>query len=964
MWLDTFRLWRRRTFFAATAAAAVAGTHVARHGTETARIAAIAIVVAVVACWIASSLSLRRTINDPARLARKLGKAENASVGDRAERAVRLVSSSKTAEDPLAAALAHVHLDRLLASVRPATLVRDGQRRASLGRTAVIGIVAALLFTLAFSPLRFLEGANVLMAHNGRAPLSFDWLKSVSCDLHPPKYLGLEGRSLVWPRSIRVPKGTTVTISARPRYDDRQLILTDGTLEVPFVSDGRGRLTAGWTIADDTVLEVAARFGDVLIVHQDRIEAQSIKDEAPKVTVDGTPKTIHLLDATEIPIRYEITDDHGLTQVDLVLRAGSKESRRVLTKHDGIVPWDRGSTVLQRDDRFLVGAYMPVEATIEARDNDPIDGPKWGRSKPLVLVPPTLGEKESLRYEALRNLRDDLLDLLASRLENAPPNTPDERKALATRELQAHQAFERAVMDASDRQYGGIHVSRRMRSFLAGQLERLAKAAKEACPSASEQSCKEGLTRLADVTGDSALALDVLVQTLSTRDSIAIARKLSDVADEAADGARMIRQPESGGGQEPGRGRVRLDTAMLVLRGGGDSLLRLGGLGGDLGEVVGIGVRNVERCMIREDTHCAELAATHLAMRLRKPYPSFSGGGGSSGAESGGMPGLDDSAAGAAGGQSMDAFDSIGDDVAKLAKEHAQRIDEVRDAVSEAMESVGMDGLQDVAREHAKHLREAVRSLPTHASDTSSAEGAAVQVREQAERMADALDRASLSEADQAANNALKATDEAKVVADRQLDLFGNPSRLGGEIARVREQLEREQSWVREQLERLRQAASQQSRERLQGESRSERDLADRARRIGEQARSGDNPVPKSTMDTLELAEQAMRDAADALNKADGERAMSHQRKAQRLLETASEALKEPKREDANSLEESARDVDDGKGDVSLGSVDIPSADAFRGPEAFRRRVVEGLSGPVDPSLRDAVRRYTEGLLR
>ena len=33
--------------------------------------------------------------------------------------------------------------------------------------------------------------------------------------------------------------------------------------------------------------------------------------------------------------------------------------------------------------------------------------------------------------------------------------------------------------------------------------------------------------------------------------------------------------------------------------------------------------------------------------------------------------------------------------------------------------------------------------------------------------------------------------------------------------------------------------------------------------------RVGDNPVPKSTMDTLELAEQAMRNAADALHRAE-----------------------------------------------------------------------------------------------
>jgi hypothetical protein len=42
----------------------------------------------------------------------------------------------------------------------------------------------------------------------------------------------------------------------------------------------------------------------------------------------------------------------------------------------------------------------------------------------------------------------------------------------------------------------------------------------------------------------------------------------------------------------------------------------------------------------------------------------------------------------------------------------------------------------------------------------------------------------------------------------------------------------------------------------------------------------------------------------------------------------------------------------------------VPRADDFKGPEAFRRRVVEGLGGSADPRLRDAVRRYAEGLLK
>ena len=43
---------------------------------------------------------------------------------------------------------------------------------------------------------------------------------------------------------------------------------------------------------------------------------------------------------------------------------------------------------------------------------------------------------------------------------------------------------------------------------------------------------------------------------------------------------------------------------------------------------------------------------------------------------------------------------------------------------------------------------------------------------------------------------------------------------------------------------------------------------------------------------------------------------------------------------------------------------DIPKAEAHKGPEEFRRRVTKGLSEPASGRLKDAVRRYAEGLLR
>jgi len=57
-------------------------------------------------------------------------------------------------------------------------------------------------------------------------------------------------------------------------------------------------------------------------------------------------------------------------------------------------------------------------------------------------------------------------------------------------------------------------------------------------------------------------------------------------------------------------------------------------------------------------------------------------------------------------------------------------------------------------------------------------------------------------------------------------------------------------------------------------------------------------------------------------------------------------------------------DKEDPEAKNTTGKADIPGKDKFKGPEAFRKRVMDGLSGPVDPSLKEAVKRYAEGLLK
>src|SRR6185312_2985005 len=96
-------------------------------------------------------------------------------------------------------------------------------------------------------------------------------------------------------------------------------------------------------------------------------------------------------------IKYEAADDHGLREVHLVLRSAGREDRRVLTHLDGETRSDAGGRVLRLVDPFLKKSHAPVEVTVEAKDNDPLSGPKWGASPAITVIPPDVGEPEARR---------------------------------------------------------------------------------------------------------------------------------------------------------------------------------------------------------------------------------------------------------------------------------------------------------------------------------------------------------------------------------------------------------------------------------------------------------------------------------------------------------------------------------------------------------------------------------------
>ena len=107
-------------------------------------------------------------------------------------------------------------------------------------------------------------------------------------------------------------------------------MLSDGHLEVPFTTDGTDGQVARWTVAGTTTLHIAARFGDVLIREPEPLDVKSVPDAVPLVVLEGAPRRVELADLDRLELRYLAVDDHGLREVNLVLRSGGREERRVL----------------------------------------------------------------------------------------------------------------------------------------------------------------------------------------------------------------------------------------------------------------------------------------------------------------------------------------------------------------------------------------------------------------------------------------------------------------------------------------------------------------------------------------------------------------------------------------------------------------------------------------------------------
>ena len=952
-WLSAVRGPRIRAIVALACLATTIAMLVARIGTTPARLGALAIVLATAAAVVAMHVLEARIFRDPARTIDRVAGGVEPELAGRAIRALSLLHAEGApgAGKGTSSELAHLHVTRTLAALPRRGVVKSAQRLGFVLGVIALGLAAINVAACATAPWGVVEGFDVLVAQKGVAPIGMAWLSEPQVRARPPDYLHQEERRVIAYEDVALPRGTLLTFRGTPVHSGRRLLLTDGSAEVPFVDDGTGQVVARWPLAETVSLRIVARFGEVTIPESQETAIESIADRAPEVALEGAPKRIVLAgeeDASEIPIHYEATDDHGLREVHLVMRAGAREERRVLARLDGETKSDRGGYNLRASDPFIKKSHAPIEIRVEAKDNDPITGPKWGASDAITVVPPDVGEPEARRLAALVRLREALVDALAWRLGHPVPKELKDRREFLDHEAKLEDDATELLETTLSTSYAGVRVPGRLAALLRGRMRKV----KEAVTNEARSPSTAAHAAVVKASERIVLVVDAVVQGQGLKDTREVAKELADVADDLAVGGALAQKPP-----EKARGVQRMDAAVIVLGGGGRAMLRLGSLGRDLGEIVEVDLMRVDRARKGENLPHTVLAAQDLAARLRQPDPSFGSRGGRpshAGGESGGGRGTPGGEGEGEGSDVEQAFNEAAQELEKLAAEHAGHVGKVEQTLAGGSSEEDLKQMSEEAKKHAQKVRDAARPLPTvgGGSDSWTSKGAAA--REHAEQMAKALEQGNAADAVQSGRNATAALEEAKRAAARERwGRFGDSS-PEKTIDESRRNLEAELKWAEDKLDEMRKKAAQRAGPELKEQGDTEGKLAEKARDIAKKGRDQE-ALPPAALQALQEAEQAAREAANALKQGDAEKGLQRQREAQQKLEQAKDALGDG---------EGERGGEDGERNPSQDHADIPKADAHKGPEEFRKRVIKGLGQPSGGRLKDAVKRYAEGLLR
>lgn len=297
-------------------------------------------------------------------------------------------------------------------------------QRAAMSMVATVFVVLALLvvqgkklregFAAAITPSEKAEPSR-------RQPITGD----VELVYRYPAHTGLEPRTIAGSTGdVSAPTGTEVTFKTRADrdVDAATLIFGPAGTRVPLRVDKR-ELTGSFVVNESGVFHVAFLDGTEPIAEGPDQSVTAEADQPPQARISAPVDNLEIDPRRQtITVKFDASDDYGLTTLDLVFTPIGGKTQRVSLKPDdgrttrGSYQWDLAPLALNPG--------QIVTYALEATDNDAVKGNKKGTSSTMRLKLYSSAEHRREALQKAEALWIRLIDHLADRMEGpdrAPP---------------------------------------------------------------------------------------------------------------------------------------------------------------------------------------------------------------------------------------------------------------------------------------------------------------------------------------------------------------------------------------------------------------------------------------------------------------------------------------------------------------------------------------------------------------
>jgi Domain of unknown function (DUF4175) len=873
----------------------------------------------------------------------------------------------------------------------------------ALAATLLAALLASALF---HRPLRL--GAMRLVLGEAAAPPTEP--EPIAGDLQLtylyPAYTGLPPRVEEGTTGdLHAPKGTEVKLSARADRDLEQAFAVYNGEPVKLEAAGPGRRQLSGSLKLLAPGRWHLRFADGrgrAVAEGPPRPVEIVADQPPQASISEPQKSEVEVDPQgRLVLHWSATDDYGLGSVALVFqKPGEKEERVplgappssevVARRLSGSYSWELGKLGLRAGDR--------VPFRVEALDQDALDGPKKGSSAQHTLKVFSLAEHHREAIQRVQQLWERLLSLLADRLEERPAPVGEAEgapwyQASLGRDraaLQLSQDLGRAGRELSADKFAPKALARALKNTFASYNPLVQRTVIARSPLQKGAAGHEGQARI--LTGALAaevreLEKDVLyledlldqarIDDLrevqrelaeSRRELQRLAEKLKSAPDEAAKKALLA---------EVSRLRERVQELMQrmaeLAKGIRDEHLNQEALEtvGKEEDLMGQ-LSDIQRKLQGGDVDEALRQLDALGKMLQKLEDQLDQKTGERAQEKYAEEGkaLREAAA---------KLSALRERESRLEQKTAQLRRQQGEEARRQFEQKGGKELQKRLLEKAKEAKKEIGKIDPKVAEPLGLDDALDGLSQRVDELQQALQAGDFAEA-------LEQSQRAELLLQRlkgRLSFEEQVRQLPdqGEVRRAHQASQQAHEAVKEISQKLAQAmpsgpVSPQQRSELERQQAEQRDLKQQLQGVRDQLAQVGKKVPvfgPQHEQLLQEAQGAMEQAEQKLGQGEPRAAQSGEGQALEKLEKFEQAMKEMAKQGGKGGqgmpmpwgEPGSERGDEGEGgDASQERVEIPDAESSRGPQEFRKKLLDAMKQPPPEKFKDRVKQYYEELVK